>query len=74
MAEKSTKKTWVTVLLWSTSIIDGVVRGRYSGGIRKSLGRWSNVKANPPDAELFASSFRHLKLELQTQFPASKDE
>ena len=29
---------------------------------------------NPCAAELFVSIFRHLKLELLTQFPASNDE
>ena len=30
--------------------------------------------SNPYAAELFVSIFRHLKLELLTQFPASSDE
>ena len=53
-------RSWHNIMMWMTVVVSGG-RGSRSFGMVKLDG-------------LFASIFRHLKLELLTQFPASKDE
>ena len=51
-----------------------IEKHRYSNEAERANKEIFHVMLNPYSVELFVSIFRHLKLELRTQFPSSNDE
>ena len=75
----SLKMTWfsnenVRVTVFNIIFFPFSTQFKSSSMDEDSNGKFSIERVNPYTAELFASIFRHLKLELLTQFPASNNE